>query len=102
MLHMKSRNAMDIKLNKADLPDEIQSLEVGDSVEIAATLTVTSQGKGTISASLEDIECTSDPEACDEEDGGEEEEASPSEGTSSHGGKGMGVIVIVGGKHPKK
>lgn len=92
----------DIKLNKVDLPEEIQSLEVGDSAEIMATLTVTSLGKGVINATLEDIEpCGETDEAEPEEEMEDEEEATPSEGTKSSG-KGMGVIIVMGGKHPKK
>jgi hypothetical protein len=94
----------EIKLQRDGLDESMDSLEVGDMIEVRATLKVTSKDDSQIVAAVESIEEDGMPSEMESEDEGEEmdeydqEEEAPMR--KKHG-KGLGILIMMGGPKGK-
>ncbi len=92
----------EIKLQRDGLDSAIDALEVGEKMEICATITITSKTDSEIVASVEEVE--QDEMAMDsEEDMGEEESYDSEEEAPmpKKRGKGLGILIMMGGPKGK-
>jgi hypothetical protein len=92
----------EIKLQRDGLDSAIDALEVGETMEICATITITSKTDSEIVASVEEVE--QDEMAMDsEEDMGEEESYDSEEEAPmpKKRGKGLGILIMMGGPKGK-
>lgn len=96
----------EVTLPIADVDEAVANAEAGDTVEVYATLKIKSKTDSEIVAEISDVEkCEDMEEEDDMEDEGSEadskEDASKmSDAKPMKHGKGMGVLIMIGG--PKK
>lgn len=91
----------EIKLQRDGLDESMDSLEVGDTVEIRATLKVTSKDDSQIVASVASIEEDGMPSEMESEDDGEGEDMSEYDQEEEaprpkKHGKGLGILIMMG------
>lgn len=94
----------EIKLQREGLDEYIDGLEVGETCDIYATIKVVSKSDSEIVASVEDVEkhdmsMMSEDEMEGEEEGYESEEEAPM--PKKHG-KGLGILIMMGGPKGSK
>jgi hypothetical protein len=92
----------EIKLQREGLDEYIDGLEVGETCDIYATIKIVSKNDSEIVATVEDVEKSdmsmeSDEEMEGDEEGYESEEEAPR--PKKHG-KGLGILIMMGG--PKR
>ena len=93
----------EIKLQRDGLDDSIDSLEVGETMEICATIKVVSKSDSEIVASVSEVEqddmsMDSEEDMAEGESYGSEEEAPM---PKKHG-KGLGILIMMGGPKGSK